>query len=97
MSVYDTQEERGIPRYEANREPWDMNGLYWTCEDCGGRLRPGYRQGFRYLEEKTPVPLRKTAWEQLLLFGRILCRSCCMEEIDQRRIKDPDIIRLILP
>ena len=95
--IHKTQQERGLPRYDAVTEPWRHRGMYFTCEDCGGLLRPDYRQGFRYPEEREPPPLRKIAWEQLLLFGRTLCRDCCRREIETRGITDQTVIQMIIP
>lgn len=97
MSVYDTQAERGLPRYDANRDPWPGTSLYFSCGDCGGPLRPGLRQGFRRPEEPMPPPLRKIAWDQVVVFGRSLCRDCCRRALAARNITDPDVIRKLTP
>ena len=97
MSAYDTQAERGLPRYDANRDPWQGKSLYFSCGDCGRPLRPSYRQGFRWPEEQTPPPLRKIAWNQVVAFGRSLCRDCCRRELAARNITDPDTIRKLTP
>ncbi len=97
MSVYDTQGERGLPRYDANRDPWPGTSLYFSCGDCGRPLRPNYRQGFRWEAPQNDRPLRKIAWDQVAAFGRSLCRDCCRRELAARNITAPDMIRKLTP
>jgi len=60
-------------------------------------INKAYRQGFRWPEEQTPPPLRKIAWNQVVAFGRSLCRDCCRRELAARNITDPDTIRKLTP
>lgn len=95
--IYKTQQERGLPRYDAITEPWHHQSLRFVCDDCGRQLRPGYVQGFRWPEEPVPTPLRGIAWNQIVSIGRTLCRDCCREYVKTSGITDPEEIKRIMP